>query len=162
MICVTDANVWIDLHNADLLDAAFKLEVTWVTPDIVLHGEVGSVDSDLLVDLGLEVRSLSGTELNRIMDLNAQHPSPSPTDLSTLVVARKDDGIVVTGDGPLRRACDAEGIDVHGVLWVLDRLVEREVVAPSRAAAGLRSMVEQGSRLPERAVNRRLRQWDGG
>ena len=159
MVCVTDANIWIDVHNADLLDAVFELPVTWRTPDIVLHNEVRTVDRTLLIERGLEERTLSGHELNRILELNDQYPNPSPRDLAVLVVADVDDGIVVTGDGPLRSAATSEGQTVHGVLWVLDQLVERDIVKPTRAAAALDAMVQQGSRLPERPVKKRLRRW---
>jgi hypothetical protein len=156
---VTDANIWIDVHNADLLDAVFELPVTWLTPDIVLYNELLTVDRTLLIELGLEVRTLSGHELNRILELNAQYPNPSPRDLAVLVVADADDGIVITGDGPLRSAAEAEGQSVHGVLWVLDELVERDIITPSRALAALNAMIDLGSRLPEEPVRKRRRMW---
>jgi hypothetical protein len=159
VVCVTDANIWIDVHNADLLDAVFELPFAWVTPDIVLRNEILTVDRSLLVELGLEVRILSGHELNRIQELNGQYPNPSPRDLAVLVVADMDQGIVVTGDGPLRTATEAEGQTVHGVLWVLDELVDRDLVPPSRALAALNAMIDQGSRLPDGPVRKRRRSW---
>jgi len=159
VICVTDANIWIDLHNADLLDAVFELGHTWRTPDIIVEDEVLTVSRDILVELGLDVRSLSGDELTRIPPLNRRHSNPSPKDLAVLVVAAADDGIVVTGDGPLRSAAQDEDLTVHGVLWVLDRVVDEDVVTPERAAAALKAMIEQGSHLPETPVQTRLRRW---
>jgi hypothetical protein len=162
VVCVTDANIWIDLHNADLLDAAFELDHTWRTPNIIVRDEVLTVDRDLLVDLGLDVRTLSGDELNQILTLNGHYPQPSPKDLAVLVIAEADDGIVVTGDGPLRTAAQEEDLTVHGVLWVLDQLVDEDIVAPERAAAALNAMIDQGSHLPERPVQKRLRRWQSG
>jgi len=162
VICVTDANIWIDIHNADLLDAVFELEHTWRTPDIIVRDEVLTVDRSLLVELGLDVRTLSGEELNRIAELNGRYPNPSPKDLAVLVVANSDDGIVVTGDGALRDAAEAEGATVHGVLWVLDQLVDQDITKPTRAAAALDAMIQQGSRLPEEHVQDRLRRWRSG
>jgi hypothetical protein len=159
VVCVTDANIWIDLHNADLLDAVFELEYTWRTPNIIVRDEVLTVDRDLLVDLGLDVRTLSGDELNRILTLNGHYPQPSPKDLSVLVVADEDDGIVVTGDGPLRDAAKNEDMTVHGVLWILDRLVEEELITENRAATALNAMLQQGARLPDEAVEERLDGW---
>lgn len=159
MVCVTDANIWIDLHNADLLDATFELECTWRTPNIIVRDEVLTVDRDLLVDLGLDVRTLSGDELNRILSLNGRYPQPSPKDLSVLVVADEDDGIVVSGDGPLRNAAKAEEMAVHGVLWVLDRLVEETIITEKRAATALNAMLQQGARLPGDPVEDRLDDW---
>lgn len=159
MVCVTDANIWINLHNADLLDAAFELGYTWRTPNIVVRDEVLTVDRDLLVDLGLDVRNLSGDELNRIATLNGRYPNPSPKDLSVLVVADADDGIVMSGDGPLRTAAEEEDMIYHGDLWILDRLVDEEIIAEPRAATALRAMVQQGARLPEDLVEERLQDW---
>jgi len=159
VVCVTDANIWIDLHNADLLDATFELDCTWRTPDVVVRDEVLTVDRDLLVDLGLDVRTLSGDELNRILTLNGRYPNPSPRDLSVLVVADVDNGIVVSGDGPLRTAAEEEDMTYHGDLWILDRLVDEEVISEPRAATALRAMVQQGARLPEDLVEERLQEW---
>ena len=159
MVCVTDANIWIDLQNADLLDAAFKLDCTWRTPNIVVRDEVLTVDRDLLMNLGLDVRTLSGDELNRILTLNGRYPNPSPKDLSVLVVADVDDGIVVSGDGPLRDAARNEGMTVHGVLWVLDRLVDEAIITKARAATALNAILQQGARLPEDPVEGRLEDW---
>lgn len=159
MLCVTDANIWINLHNADLLDAAFELEHTWRTPDIVVRDEVLTVDRDLLMDLGLDVRTLSGNELNRIAELNGRYPNPSPKDLSVLVVADVDEGIVLSGDGPLRTAAEEEDLTVHGDLWILDRLVDTDIITESRAATALQTMVQQGARLPEDLVEERLEDW---
>ena len=159
MICVTDANIWIDLHNADLLDAVFELEHTWRTPDIVVRDEVLTVDRSLLVELGLDVRTLSGKELNQIATLNGRYPNPSPKDLAVLVVADVDEGIVVTGDAPLRAVAEAEDATVHGVLWILDQLVDQDVITPVRATAALDAMIQQGSHLPEEHVRERLRRW---
>jgi len=158
VVCVTDANIWVDVHHADLLDAVFELPVTWRTPDIVLR-EVRTVDHDLLTALGLDIRGLPGEELNRIAALNARYPRPSPRDLAVLVVADVDKGIVITGDGPLRAAADQEGLEVHGVLWILDGLVGENVIPSARAAAALQAMVAAGSRLPQTLVQERLRQW---
>lgn len=150
----------MDLQSANRFDEACALKIAWRTPDIVFYDEVLTVDRSLLKDLGLEVRSLSGEELSRITEFNARHPSPSPKDLSTIVVAEIEGGIVVTGDGPLRRAVKEEDLEVHGVLWILDRLVEQTIIPPSRAATALNTMVSHGSRLPEKAVDRRLRRWE--
>ncbi|PSQ95228.1 MAG: hypothetical protein BRD55_11985 [Bacteroidetes bacterium SW_9_63_38] len=124
-----------------------------------MDDEILTVRRVLLVELGLDVRTLSGDELNRIPPLNRRHPRPSPTDPAILVVANADDEIAVTGDGPLRSAANEEGLTVHGVLWLLDQLVERDVVPPDRAAAALNAMMDHGSHLPERPVENCLRRW---
>lgn len=159
MLCVTDANIWIDLHNADLLDAVFALDHAWQSPDLVLRNDVLTVDRALLIERGLKVRKLSGTELNQIPPLNKRYAHPSPPDLAVLVTALIDEGIVVTGDRALRIAAVAEGATVHGVLWILDELLTHDILSPARAAIALRVIVRTGSYLPEAEVQQRLRRW---
>jgi len=65
----------------------------------------------------------------------------------------------VTGDNSLRKAAEAEGVTVRGVLWVLDELVAAAAVTPARAAEGLRTMLAQGARLPSDECRRRLGAW---
>lgn len=76
--------------------------------------------------------------------------------MATLVVARAEDGILVTGDGALRDAAETEGIEVHGTLWIVDALVDTGTVAPPEAARALQLMMEADRRLPEDEVNQRV------
>nr|WP_272503079.1 DUF3368 domain-containing protein [Salinibacter ruber] len=48
---------------------------------------------------------------------------------------------------------------VHGVLWILDRLVEESTITEERAATALNAMLQQGARLPDEAVEDRLDDW---
>ncbi len=158
MVCTTDANIWIDLDHGDLLDEAFRLPFEWTIPDLVF-AEVKSPDQALLTSLGLVVRPLSGSELNRIIALNANYPAPSPADLAVLVAASVDGATVITGDGPVRSAAKQEGLSVHGLLWILDQMVADAVVTASRAAAGLTAIIKKGAYLPPAEVERRLQSW---
>ena len=67
--------------------------------------------------------------------------------------------MVIAGDGPLRDAAETEGLEVHGVHWVLDELVEHGHITASRAAAGLEVMLQEGSHLPAGPVEKRLVLW---
>jgi len=156
--CVTDTNVWIDLRVGNLLDNVFELDARWLIPDLVGR-ELGAKRKELLVEWGLEVRSLTGDEVEAVIRLNEAYSAPSRTDMATLVAARAEDGILVTGDGALRDAAETEGIEVHGTLWVVDALVDTETVAPPEAARALQLMMEADRRLPEGEVSERIAKW---
>jgi hypothetical protein len=79
--------------------------------------------------------------------------------MATLVVARAENGILVTGDAALRDAADEEDIEVHGTLWVVDALVDTGTVEPPEAARALQLMMEADRRLPEDEVHHRLENW---
>jgi len=156
--CVTDTNVWIDLRVGNLLDNAFELEARWQIPDLVGR-ELGTERKELLVECGLEVRSLTGDEVEAVIQLNDTYSAPSRTDMATLIVARAENGILVTGDAALRDAAEAEGIEVHGTLWVVDALVDTGTVAPPEAARALQLMREADRRLPGDEVRQRVDEW---
>ena len=107
----------------------------------------------------MEVRSLTGEEIEAVIRLNQSYSAPSRTDMATLVVARAENGILVTGDGALRDAADEEEIEVHGTLWVVDALVDTETVEPAEAARALQLMMEADRRLPKEEVDRRIDKW---
>nr|WP_272592131.1 DUF3368 domain-containing protein [Salinibacter ruber] len=48
---------------------------------------------------------------------------------------------------------------VHGVLWILDRLLEEPIITENRAATALNAMLQQGARLPDEPVENRLDEW---
>src|SRR5450755_5062867 len=46
-----------------------------------------------------------------------------------------------------------------GTLWILDEMVRLEIISSVQAMATLKSMCEQGSRLPQDECDRRLQSW---
>ncbi len=81
---------------------------------------------------------------------------PSRQDLFALVLSREIEAILLTGDGSLREAAEREGVQVHGTIWLLDQMVEHEIIDKQERAASLKLMVESGSRLPWEEIKARL------
>ena len=158
MLCITDANIWIDLDSTLLLQSAFDLNVTWTAPDVVI-AELESVDTEALRSSGLEERSLAAEQVERVTELAAIYPRTSPADLAALVLAEDKEATLATGDGALREAAQERNVEVHGVLWILDWLVTAEHVNASDAAEGLNAMIQEGARLPEDEVQKRIKRW---
>jgi predicted nucleic acid-binding protein len=49
--------------------------------------------------------------------------------LSLALAEQQQDTILLTSDGDLRRASEAMAIEVHGVLWVIDRIAEAQLLS---------------------------------
>jgi hypothetical protein len=80
-------------------------------------------------------------------------------DRVALAIAKCRRIVLLTGDGRLRRAAAAEGVEVWGSIGILDRLFEQECVTIDEYAACLRSLLEENGalvRLPERELRLRL------
>ena len=69
--------------------------------------------------------------------------------------------VLLTGDSKLRRNVQRAGVEVRGVLWVLDHLVDTGRLEPQAAAYSLTMMISAGAFLPEDQCARRIRHWLG-
>lgn len=158
---MSDANFWIDLHEGALVGRAFALDIEWVVPDVVLYEveKEGRPPASALTAHGASIASLSGALLERIEPLALEHPAPSPQDITALILAQEEGAILVTGDRGLREAAEAEGVEVHGTLWVMDRMVAEDAVSPAEASRALQAMVASDRRLPKAEVTKRFATW---
>ena len=69
--------------------------------------------------------------------------------------------ILVTGDSDLRTIATQHGIEVHGLLWIVDQLHEHGVCKRDEIAAALRILERDASvRLPRRELLTWLRRYD--
>jgi predicted nucleic acid-binding protein len=159
-VYISDTNIWIDFDHAGLLDALFALPFTFVSTDFVVQ-ELNDPAPAGLVERGLMVEVLPGEILGELFVLKGQHDNISLSDLSCFWVARQRQYPLLTGDARLRRLAEQAGLQVHGALWLLDKLVEHGVTPRVQAAAGLRAMLACDARLPASACEERLAAWKG-
>ncbi|MNV92158.1 hypothetical protein D3C71_1867200 [compost metagenome] len=79
--------------------------------------------------------------------------------MSCYLLAQQTGRPLLTGDGRLRRQAKRDGLQVHGALWLLDLMVEHQVIAPIQAASALSDMLERGARFPSSECDTRLTHW---
>ncbi len=155
---MVDASIWIDLGIGGLIVEAFMLPFELAAPNVILE-ELQSVAPQLLRDLGVHVLRLGGEDYPLLQALIERYPGPSVRDLTALVCALRDGIGLLAGDGHLRRAAEMAGVRVHGVLWVMERIVEREITPSPRVAEALEAMLAGGARLPKTEYTRCLERW---
>ena len=156
---IIDANILIDLYRGGILPEAFHLSVKLAAPDMVIV-ELKEPDDQLLIRYGLQSVTLSGAQLQEVIELRTRYRGVSANDLSALVLARALQTTLLTGDRHLRQAANREGVIVHGTLWLLDEMVHQRAVTPLRAAEALKQMLKRGRRLPQEECSARLRKWE--
>lgn len=159
--CVLDTSICLDLSNAGLLEVILRLPHEFLLPDVIAE-ELKEPSGQRLVELGYTPVSLSGEHIGRVTDFAERYRRPSRVDLFALAYARVHECILVTGDAALRTAAEAEGVDVHGVLWILDDLVAQNILPPAEAANALDRMIASGSWLPQEDCSERINRWRGG
>jgi predicted nucleic acid-binding protein len=161
---VKDANILIDLADADLLGVWFGLKIETHTTDLVLN-EIKETSQRRkvmsFVDAGLlKVTELKPGELAVAVTLSHKMRVSLP-DASAYWLAHTLGAILLSGDSVVRKGAMREGIEVRGVLWVLDLLVEKAALPPTEAAARLQEMLKNNSFLPYAECSARIRRWMG-
>lgn len=122
-----------------------------------------AAEKQALLRNGLKVVDVPGTGVLRAREVIRDAPRLSINDGFAFAIAESHVGcILVTGDGLLRSLATKHGIEVHGVLWIIDELHHYAIEAPDTLAAALR-MFEQDPtvRLPRRDLLALVRRYEG-
>lgn len=164
-VIVHDASVLIDLVTADLLELWFTVGFETVVPSLVWR-EINRksqkeklqpyFEKEFLKIAKLPAETFAEVALMR----NELNPDISIEDASALYVAISRKAVLLTGEKTLREHAKGHGVEVHGLLWVFDILVERGKLLASVAADRLENLlVRRASRLPKDECLQRIRKW---
>jgi predicted nucleic acid-binding protein len=157
---VLDTTVCIDLFNGQLLERATRLPYDLALPDVII-AELIQPPGEMFIQSGFLKLHLDETAIRRIIGLRERFPRPSTNDLFALLLAKINSCALITGDDALGKAAKEEGVPVHGLLWILDRLVEYKILTPTEAADSLEKIMAEGSWLPKKECEARLKRWQG-
>jgi predicted nucleic acid-binding protein len=165
-LAVKDANVLIDLWGIGLLELIFELNIEVHTTDLVVNEieqeEQSRAIQNLINEGKLLVHTFTPKELAELVVFQMSHSSLSLEDCSVWSIAGRLQAILLTGDGALRKKAAEAGLEVHGSLWLLDKLVKQSLVDIPGACAALRSLMKKNPRLPIAACKEREAKWCGG
>ena len=159
-VLVSDVSVLIDLEHGSLLEAAFRLPFEFVVPDVLYELELKAYNGPYLLELGLTVTKMDGDTVARGINYRREKPVLSLPDAFALALAATNQWKLLTGDRALRTLAITEGIECHGVLWLLDRIFEVGVANPDALRAGLRAIQSHPRcRLPKKEIAKRIARW---
>lgn len=130
-VLVSDTSVIIDLDRGELLELLFQLPYNFCVPDLLYKKELAGELGDRLRALGLDIVELSPAELSRATSLRREVKVLSTPDTFAFSLAEARRWTLLTGDGALRGLCRQQGVEMHGVLWIIEEL-NRESVADSQ------------------------------
>lgn len=147
----------IDLDRGNLLQAAFKLPTALAVPDVLYERELKDSSGPVLLTLGLKVLSLDGTGVALAQSYTRKSRSLSVPDAFALALAKTGSHVLLSGDKALTMLAHDEGVNCHGVLWLLDRLEEAALVSLDQLRHGLETLAgHPRCRLPRELVEERL------
>lgn len=165
-IIVCDSSCIIPLQNESLLSATAALGYEYVLSTLMFDEEICEVDFDkeMLRELGFKFVDLNEDIIRLAEELAVSYVRLSFQDLTIMLLAHSfPNAILLTGDMRLREAAEQSDIEVHGVLWITDKLFDARLVAPGRLISALNNWLRSGNPfLPEDEVKRRITRYAGG
>jgi predicted nucleic acid-binding protein len=155
-IVVTDTNVIIDLLEVDALSEFFALPFEIYTTDFVMAEILDEAHKDLL-DVFKRSKQLTILESSseEIIAMNTMQVRPSLkriADRSAFWKAKELRAMLLTGDRNLRKVAEANGLEVHGILWVVECLVRKTIISKKSATDLLSNLQEINPWLPRKEV----------
>lgn len=167
-IVVNDTNVFIDLLDIGLLDHFFQLSWEVHTTDFVMfelnrEGQRDAVEI-YQVNKQLHVATFEMDELCEIRGLQKVYENKinvSLTDCSVWYYAKRKGYMLLTGDRKLRNSSMKDGVEVRGILYVFDKLVEEAILTPIVAAEKLKQLQIMNPCLPKDEIEKRIKSWGG-
>jgi hypothetical protein len=160
VIIVHDANILIDLFEAGLIKSFFSLGFENHTTDIILREVEQPIQQYVQAGM-LQCHVLTAGQLDQIFKILISENGVSLPDCSALWLTQKlgSTAYLLSGDGKLRQCAKNRKIKVHGLLWVFDQFVEKEIIPMKTMSAKLQKLLNQGSRLPIEECQKRISQW---
>ena len=162
-IIISDANIIIDLDNAGLLDNLFRLPFDIQTTDFIIH-ELRDEELKERVRINipagkLSVISFSPAEMAQLFAFHNEEKRLSIADRSVWFLAKRFTGKLLTGDRKLRKCAEDDGIEVSGVLYIFDTLINCHLINQFEAIEALHRLMKANCRLPREACESMLEKW---
>ena len=66
---------------------------------------------------------------------------------------------MLTGDDPLRKFCTDKGLVVHGIIWLFDELLSKQLIKPAIAVEKIKALMSFNNRLPKDECMNRIKLW---
>lgn len=157
MLLISDANIFIDLDKIGLLDICAQISHKIVTTDFVFN-ELYPEQQEVLNRLNIELLTFDGGE---VADLYATYYALgnvgiSPEDYSLIYKAKKIEGFIVTGDKALRNYIKRESLDVYGIFFIFDTILDESLIDIDGWKSKLKELQNINNRLPKKEFEKRL------
>lgn len=162
-IAIQDANILIDLVNIDLFSHCLALAYNFSTTQLIFDSELNDrqiASIQVHIDSGkFNIIKTSADELSAIQIMSTEDSRLSEQDWSAIYYAQKENALLLSGDRILRKVSEHRGIEVCGILWLFDQLVNKGILSTSDACQFIQALMKQNKRLPLEECQKRINDW---
>ncbi|MBU7570473.1 MAG: hypothetical protein KAF41_07460 [Flavobacterium sp.] len=165
-IAVTDAYIFIDLYELELIASFFNLELEIHTTSAVYNDLYNEQQQILKAYHSVNRLILHNLKEEDFIQIYSE-PYPralSETDKSVLHIANKLNACVLSSDKAVRNCAKNKDIECHGMIWIFDRLIEANILAKKDAVNKIKQFVISNSILQSNKslvdeIQKRLKSW---
>lgn len=125
--------------------------------DIVKHSEINNSTCNESIYHKIKTLKLTEEEIKEISILSENVNKLSIYDLANFVICKNRGYTLITGDKNLREHSNSNGIDVIGVLGVLEFMLDKKLIKISEYKNALNHLkLSEKTRLPIKKINELL------
>lgn len=163
LVVVSDTNIFIDLIDLELYQEFMRLGYTVHTNINVLSELTNSRQIEIINSTGGIIVEQFDTP-NYIEDIlqffdERTRSGLSFTDCTVLYQGIKLSATVLTGDKKMINSAKEMDINVHGILFIFDQLVQSRLITHRVACEKLEELFKRNNRLPKDEIEKRLKDW---
>lgn len=156
-IVVTDANIFFDLIEIDILDIFFELPYQ-ISTTLEILNECDPPEYELLQPfLAAKKLNILTTTLDK--DNFDFQKGLSLPDISILLVALEHGAIALSGERKMAKWCSLNQVDSHGIIWVLEQFVINNLIDKIHAADLLEILISLNEWLPIKICQEYIKKW---
>ena len=157
-IVVSDTNIFIDLWNIGLLERFCELPFSVRTTDFVV-GELKTQGvRDAVMQLSkagkITIKTFKSHEYSEMIRLRDKNLSFQ--DCTMLYYALSGGYKLLTGDRNLRTVAERHGIEVSGIIYVMDELLRLGILSNVGYKDKLKALLDANHRLPRKEIMKRI------
>ena len=161
-VAVKDANIIIDLHKLHLLTKTLQLDIQFHITRFVfneLNLEQKNAIEECVKNKLIFLQDFSFEETIDIARINQEHKAFSYPDSSVLYFAKKHKTMILTGERKLRHVATQYKIEVHGIIWIFDELIQVGLLSLQKAISKMELLLNINRRLPKKLCQNRIIEW---
>jgi len=166
-VAVTDACIFIDLHDLELTNSFFNLDLDIHTTSSVLFEMLYEQQQILRAYQSVNRLTIHNLPEDDLRDIfSEEYPkSLSETDKSVLHITNRINACILSSDKTLRNYAQKKGIECHGMIWIFDRFIETSILIKRKEAANklkqlvAMNIVFRNNRHLVDEIEKRLKLW---
>jgi hypothetical protein len=155
-VVITDANIFIDLFEMDLLEGFFKLPYTISTSVFILE-ELDDIKP--LVEKVVNVIPVTDQDITAMSQIDWPKPFSFP-DRTILYLAQVHQMMVLSGERRMMAWCKKNALEGHGLLYILDAMITNKVYKPKTVSKKLRILMGYNMWLPTDLCEEMMQRWE--